>query len=222
MSDVNCPTCGAGVPMRGDGLPYATCAYCRTLLMRHGLALEAVGTVAELPGDVSPIQIGTRFTVDARELRAVGRVRWGWSGGSWNEWLLLAADGTRHWLGEAMGMYMLTAEYPAARDIPAIRNFAEGNPMAVDATLKAGGQWFHVADIKDAACLGSEGDLPFPTLPGWAITSVDFRNDAGAALSVQRDRDGTSVWLGQWYDLAGLAPQGLRVIEGWAIPDGMA
>lgn len=222
MSEVNCPTCGAGVPARGDGLPYATCAYCRTLLMRHGLTLEAVGTVAELPGDVSPIQIGTRFKAETRALTAVGRVRWGWSGGSWNEWLLIATDGSRHWLGEAMGMYMLTAEYPDALDIPAIRNFAEGNPMAVDATVKAGGQWFHVADIKEASCLGSEGDLPFPTLPGWTMTSVDFRNDAGAALSVQRGRDGTSAWLGLWSNLAGLAPIGLRVLEGWAIPGGMA
>ncbi len=218
----NCPTCGAGVPARGDGLPYATCAYCRTLLMRHGLTLEAVGTVAQLPVDVSPIQIGTRFSVDGAESTSVGRVRWGWSGGSWNEWLLIAADGSRHWLGEAMGMYMLTAEYPDALDIPAIRNFAQGNPMAVDASVKAGGQWFHVADIKEAACLGSEGDLPFPTLPGWTITSVDFRNDAGAALSVQRGRDGTSAWLGVWSDLAGLAPKGLRMLEGWAIPGGMA
>ncbi len=222
MSEVNCPTCGAGVPTRGDGLPYATCAYCRTLLMRHGLTLEAVGTVAELPGDVSPIQIGTRFTAETRALTAVGRVRWGWSGGSWNEWLLIAADGSHHWLGEAMGLYMLTAEYPDALEIPAIRNFAEGNPMAVDATVKVGGQWFHVADIKEASCLGSEGDLPFPTLPGWTMTSVDFRSDAGAAISVQRGRDGTSAWLGRWSDLAGLAPKSLRALEGWTIPGGMA
>lgn len=219
---MNCPTCGAAVPARGEGLPYCTCAYCRTLLLRTGLAPEAVGTVAELQEDVSPIQIGTRFAVEGLSLVATGRVRWGWSGGSWNEWLLLAPDGTQHWLGEAMGMYMLTAAYPLGLEIPAIRNFAEGNPMAVDAAIKAGGTWFHAADVKEAACLGSEGELPFATLPGRTMVNVDFRSNDGAALSVQRDGDGTSVWLGKWYDLASLAPKGLRALEGWPLPAHLA
>ena len=30
-------------------------------------------------------------------------------------------------------------------------------------------------DCKEAQCLGSEGDLPFPTLSGRTMTSIDFR-----------------------------------------------
>jgi hypothetical protein len=222
MESLTCPSCGAALPVRDPALPYSTCAYCQTLVRRAAGSVEAVGTVAALPADVSPIQIGTTVDRDAIAATVVGRVRWGWSDGSWNEWFLRAADGRAFWLGEAMGMFMLTSAYPAVLAVPAIRNFADGNPMARDCTIKAGGKWLTATDIKEAACLGSEGDLPFPTLPGWTMTSVDFRNAAGDALSVQRDADGTTAWLGEWSDLAGLKPANLRQIEGWTRPGALA
>jgi hypothetical protein len=222
MQSLNCPTCGAALPVRDPGLPYSTCASCQTLVRREAGKLESVGTVAALPADVSPIQIGTTIAREGMAATVVGRVRWGWSDGSWNEWFLRAADGRQLWLGEAMGMYMLTSEYSAVLEIPAIQNFAEGNPMARDCTVKAAGKWLTASDIKEARCLGSEGDLPFPTLPGRTMTNVDFRNAAGDALSVQRDADGTTAWLGVWTDLAGLKPGNLRQIEGWTMPRALA
>lgn len=222
MENLNCPSCGAALPVRDPALPYSTCAYCQTLVRRTAGTVEAVGTVAALPADVSPIQIGTTIAREGMAATVVGRVRWGWSDGSWNEWFLRAVDGRQLWLGEAMGMYMLTAEYPQVLEAPAIRNFVEGNPMARDCTVKAGGKWLTATDIKEAACLGSEGDLPFATLPGRTMINVDFRNGAGDALSVQRDADGTTAWLGVWSDLAGLKPGNLRVIEGWTIPRALA
>lgn len=222
MESVNCPSCGALLALRDPGLPYSTCSYCQSLIRRGDGVAEAVGTVATLPLDVSPIQIGTMFTIEGSSAIAVGRVRWGWADGSWNEWFLRADDGRRYWLGEAMGMYMLTSEYPPALEVSAIRNFASGFPIALEATVKAGGKWFRAVDVKEASCLGSEGDLPFPTLPGRKMANVDFRNADGDALSVQRDDDRTSAWLGRWSDLAGLQPRALRRIEGWTMPGGLA
>ncbi|GEO01671.1 hypothetical protein NSE01_35030 [Novosphingobium sediminis] len=222
MENLTCPSCGAALPVRDPGLPYSTCAYCQTLVRRGAGKVEAIGTVATLPADVSPIQIGTTVDRDGIAATVVGRVRWGWSDGSWNEWFLRAADGRAFWLGEAMGMYMLTSEYPAVTTVPAIQNFAQGNPMARDCTVKAGGKWLTASDIKEAECLGSEGDLPFPALPGRTMTNADFRNAAGDALSVQRDADGTTAWLGVWSDLAGLKPGNLRQIEGWTMPKALA
>ena len=48
---------------------------------------------ASLPFDVSPIQIGTMGTFEGVGFTVIGRVRWGWTDGSWNEWLLLFDDG---------------------------------------------------------------------------------------------------------------------------------
>lgn len=206
------------MPVRSAALPYATCPYCRTVLLRDSEELRAVGTAAVLPFDVSPIQLGTRGVTDNLGFEVVGRVRWGWSAGSWNEWLLACADGTSRWLGEAMGSYAVLAERPDLLTAPNVAAFAKTGEFTLADSVIFNGRTLVATDIKQATCLGSEGDLPFPTPPDWAITNVDFRSSDGTALSLQRDRNGTSAWAGIYCDLAALRPTNLRQIEGWALP----
>ncbi len=223
MADLNCPQCGAPVPMRGAGLPYAVCAHCQTVIARpsdndHGMA--AIGTAATLPFDVSPIQLGTGGAVDGTRFTVVGRVRWGWADGAWNEWLLALSDGTTRWLGEAMGQFQVLTERADVAGHPLIDGFAHGQPITPGATIDVDGHVMMASDVKDVTCLGGEGDLPFPTPADWAMTSVDFRSPDGAALSVQRDPQGTSAYVGRYVELAELRPSRLRRIEGWAMPEG--
>jgi hypothetical protein len=113
MANNACPQCGAPVPMRSGGMPYAVCSYCQTVIARDGM--RDIGKAAVLPYDISPIQLGTGV-VDGARFTVVGRVRWGWADGAWNEWLLQLSDGTTRWLGEAMGQFQILTE---REDVPA-------------------------------------------------------------------------------------------------------
>lgn len=219
--ELPCPSCGAPVPVRSAALPYVTCPYCQTLIRRHGDGLEAIGKSAVLPFDISPVQLGTSGGFAAIRFSVVGRVRWGWSDGSWNEWLLDCSDGKQRWLGEAMGSFMLTEEFPDLLTRPELAPFAKGSAVARGLTLTLGDEEFEASDIKTAQCLGSEGDLPRPTPAGTALLSVDFRGTKGGVLSLQRDSEGASAWMGSGLDLAQLNPKNLRQLDGWTIPAGM-
>ena len=219
MPALNCPSCGAEVPLRLAAMPYAVCAYCQSVVLREGDGLKEIGKAAVLPFDVSPIQLGTSGEADGTMFHVVGRVRWGWSDGSWNEWLLDCSDGQHRWLGEAMGQFQLLSERPGAMDDALLRGFAAGNAIAPGDQAVVGEVGYAAADIKQAQCLGGEGDLPFPTPADWAMVSVDFKSKAGGSLSVQRDAQGTSAYEGRYVELAGLKPKNLRAIEGWALPD---
>lgn len=217
MPAVVCPSCGAEVPLRSVGLPYAVCAYCQSIIIR-GDVPQVVGKSAVVPFDVSPIQIGSEIEHGGSPYTVIGRVRWGWSQGSWNEWLLRGADGSTRWLGEAMGTFMLLAEHPASLDEPLARDFAKGQSIALHAAIDVEGTRFEATDIKQAACLGGEGDLPFPASLDWTMASVDFRSIDGRAFNLQRDAQGTTAWLGSYANLTELKPRNLRVLEGWKIP----
>lgn len=206
------------MPVRSAALPYVTCAYCQTLIRRHGEGLEAIGKSAVLPFDVSPIQLGTTGGFAEIRFSVVGRVRWGWSDGSWNEWLLDCSDGKQRWLGEAMGSFMLTEEFPELLQRSELAQFASGGSVARGTRLVLEGEEFEASDIKTARCLGSEGDLPRPTPAGAEMLSIDFRGTNGGAISLQRDSDGASAWFGAALELAQLAPKNLRPLDGWAIP----
>jgi hypothetical protein len=195
--------------MRGAGMPYAVCGSCQSVIARDGMA--KVGTAASLPEDVSPIQLGTGGVWDGARFTVVGRVRWGWADGAWNEWLLQVSDGTTRWLGEAMGQFQLLAE---REDVAAsLGVVALGDVVRVD------GVDFIASDVKAVVCLGGEGDLPFPTPKDWSVESVDFRSPTGAALSVQRDGLRVSAYVGRYVELAQLRPSRLRVMDGWAVPE---
>lgn len=221
MPEISCPSCGGAVPLRRAALAYVVCPYCQSLVLRGDGDLRALGKSAVLPFDISPIVIGTRGTIDRIAFEVVGRVRWGWRDGAWNEWLMALADGSTRWLGEAMGTFMALADAPHARHLPLIEAFARGDAITPGATVDIDGRRYVAADVKQATCLGGEGELPFPTPADWTIASVDFREAGGACLSVQRDARETSVWAGRYVDLAELAPSGLRRFDDWTMPEGL-
>lgn len=212
MANNACPQCGAPVPMRSGGMPYAVCSYCQTVIARDGM--RDIGKAAVLPYDISPIQLGTGGVVDGARFTVVGRVRWGWADGAWNEWLLQLSDGTTRWLGEAMGQFqILTEREDVSARLPA--SIRLGDEVEVD------GQSLKATDVKTVTCLGGEGDLPFPTPKDWEVQSIDFRSATGAALSVQIDKVGATAYAGRYIELAELRPSRLRAIEGWTIPENL-
>ena len=219
MTKVPCPSCGADVPFRSAALPVRVCDYCHSAVMRLDGAFKDMGKIAVLPFDISPVQIGTSGRVDGQSFDVVGRVRWGWSDGSWNEWLLLMADGTTRWLGEAMGQFMLLAEVDVkSLRADVIKALVAGEEVGVGREAQVEGTRYIVSDVKQANCIGSEGELPFTAPAGWSVTSVDFRSDTGACASFQRDRMEASFYAGRYVELVELNPTNLRTIDGWDMP----
>lgn len=219
MLKVNCPTCGAEVSFRSPALPVVVCPYCQSMVTRIGDDVRAVGKAAVLPFDVSPIRIGTRGNFEGLGFEVIGRVRWGWSDGSWNEWLLLFNDNNTAWLGEAMGQFMLLGERPIEQiEDDVIGQLVRGGEVRIDQTAVIDGHELKVSDMKRATCLAAEGELPFQAPPGWTIHNVDFRSTDGSCASFQKDSEEANLYVGRYVTLAELKPQGLREIEGWPRP----
>ena len=219
MLTVACPNCGAPVTFRSPALPSRVCDHCQTIVVRSGQNVEAVGKAAALPFDVSPIQIGTSGTFESHGFEVIGRVRWGWTDGSWNEWLLLFADGSHGWLGDAMGQFMLLRERPLgaieSRNLLAI---ASGKKAKPGQEAQIDGTKYYVGDAREVVLLAAEGELPFVPKPGWRLYSVDLRGRAGECATLQRDEKEASFYVGRYVRLSELAPRGLRKFDGWALP----
>ncbi|SNS25999.1 protein of unknown function [Sphingomonas laterariae] len=219
MQTVNCPNCGAEVTFRSPALPIRVCDYCHTAVMRIEDGVRAMGQIAVLPFDVSPLQIGSRGRVDGQAFDIVGRVRWGWGDGFWNEWLMLFGDGTHAWLGEAMGDFMFLRE----QDVGSLRSrllkrLVQSGEAAPGEEAQEAGIAYKVVDQRIATCVGSEGELPFTAPADWLVYSVDLRSPGGECASFQRDRNQASFYVGRYVTLAELRMSGLRQIEGWAAP----
>jgi len=76
-----CPSCGAEVVFKSSVSVFTVCAYCKSMIVRHDMDLEALGTMAEVPDDVSPLRIGTRGRDSSGRFEIVGRLKMSWSEG---------------------------------------------------------------------------------------------------------------------------------------------
>lgn len=216
---VHCPNCGAEMVFRSPALPSRVCDNCRTLLVRSDTGVIAVGQSAVLPFDVSPVRIGMRGRSDDQPFEVIGRIRWAWSDGAWNEWLLLFGDGSHGWLGEAMGEFMLTRERPFTEvTTRTLKDIAKGKDAVPGQEVTLEARKLTIVDAREVQCIAAEGELPFTPTPGWRVYSVDLRGNKGECASLQRDKLATSFYQGRYVKLGELAPSGLRAIEGWPLP----
>lgn len=219
MFMANCPNCGAALSFRSVDLPVRVCDYCHSSILRTDKGLVLAGKVAEVPEDVSPLQIGVRGRDGARSFELIGRVRWRWADGGWNEWLALFNDGSTGWIGEAMGRYMLLHEVAATGLGGAVeRSLQAGAQIILGTAAVIDGVEYVVSDVKEATCAGSEGELPFNTPPGFTMPSVDLMAADGHCASIQMDAGEVKLYVGRYMTLAGMKATGLRAFDGWPMP----
>jgi len=230
MKKYDCPSCGAEMVFHSSLSVYAVCPYCRSTVVRHDVDLEAIGTMATLPDDMSPLQIGTDGFYRGIRFSLVGRMKIGWKDGCWNEWFMVGDDGRKGWLAEAQGFYAVSFEIDAALDEAVeqrirkrVAAFRAGDgkktpPIAradLGSYLTLDKQKLKVVDIKDAVCLGSEGELPIAAPRGRRTVSIDLLGPSGEFGCVEVLNDDIRAYLGRYVDWDALHCQNLRPLEGW-------
>lgn len=176
------------------------------MVVRHDVDLEALGKMAVLPPDRSPLQLGARGSFEGAGFELIGRLRLAWKDGRWNEWFLQFDDGRTGWLGEAQGRYMLSFAQPGAA-VPVLGD------LYPTRRLELAGQVYQVDDIKPVVCEGSEGELPFAAPTGRRTTSVDLSGAGGIFANLEYAPGGAILYLGRHLPFEDFRFSGLRELD---------
>jgi hypothetical protein len=173
--------------------------------------MEAIGKMAALPEDISPIQIGTTLVHAGRTHTVIGRYIMAWADGRWTEWFI--DDGTAQgWLAHAQGFFAVAFESPLQPDLAARAWPALDDEVAIDGTT------YSVADLLEATCIGAEGELPFPAVPGRVIHYADMLGPGAEFASLELADDKRTLFVGTYAAFDDLNFAGLRPLEGWKVP----
>lgn len=231
-----CPNCGAAVPFPSAIAVFAVCGFCRSSVVRRDAQVEAMGQQAQLPPDISPLQLGTQGTWNGKAFTLIGRVRMGYREGTWNEWCADFGDGTWGWIAEAQGFYMASLEVAPPDDLPGVAEWRERTDraagtegwtlldarlmrgretLAVGAVVQVAGVEYTVRDTKQTEVLGSEGSLPFAAVPGRAAISGDLGAPGRRFANVEYAEDGIRVFVGNTCTFRELGLSNLRPLPGW-------
>lgn len=171
--------------------------------------METFGTMAELPPDLSPLQIGTKGHYAGRGFTLIGRLRLHWGDGSWTEWCADFGGGTIGWIAEAMGFYMVSFEQTAPEAAQVDLNLNAG------ARITLAGQSWLVNDVKKARCIAAEGELPFAVAPDALRTGIDLTGPDGGFGTVEINGDQRTFYAGHYAQFEELNFTELRQVPGW-------
>ena len=208
----NCPNCGAPVLFIWSAAVQTTCAYCQSVLVRHDLNLERVGTVGDVPHDSSPVQRGAVGTWRGRAFTVVGRIAYAYGRGGWNEWHLRFADGKGGWLSDAQLEWAVTELVETPPRLPEARGLLPGTHVS------SAGETFTVTTVTRARYVGVEGELPFEYWDKGEVTFADLRTPTARFATIDYSETPPLLFVGEFVAFDDLAMQGLRAFEGWPPP----
>ncbi len=205
----NCPGCGAPVQFAWSSAVQTACQYCHAILVRHDVDLEKVGEVADLPPDSSPLQIGSEGTFDNKRFTVIGRIRYEWEQGNWNEWHLLFSDQTSGWLSDAQADYAVSFLTPPPGAFPSPNDLPRGRVFQFQ------GAQFMVTHLTPVRYVGFEGELPFRTADRSEFMTADLRTQDARFATIDYSETPPLLFTGRFVDFDSLKMSNLREFEGW-------
>lgn len=210
MKNAFCPSCGAPVKFQWSSAVQTTCPYCRSILVRHDVNLEAVGKVADLPVDPSPIQIATEGVYREKPFVVIGRILYKYELGGWNEWHLLFSDGSSGWLSDASLEYAVSFLRPLPASVPPARELPRGYTQQFDNIH------FEVTTITWAEYAGVEGELPFEYWGKQRVAFADLRSPDAHFATIDYSEEPPLFFVGEALEFEDLRLKNLKRIEGWS------
>ena len=216
MQKYTCPSCGAEITFQSSISVTCVCPYCRSLVVRQNDNLESLGTMAELPDDISPFQFGTSGIYKGVHFGIIGRLKVGWQDGYWNEWFLYMDNGKKAWLAEAQGSLAFIFEEDLSPE-QAKANYS--TIPKLEELVKIAGRNYTVCDIKQSECIGSEGELPFAAPKGRRVKAVDLISGNSKFAGIEYcEPEPPSVFTGEYVEFNDLYLTNLRELDGWKTP----
>ena len=129
---MSCPACMAPLEIQHRFVKLVTCDFCNQVSILRDTGLDPTGKKAKLA------QMPSRFYVDAegklggRDFRVIGRLRYQYDGGFWDEWFISFDDEQPGWLVEDEGTYKFYRKVTVTDAIPAYADVAVGSQITVN------------------------------------------------------------------------------------------
>lgn len=184
MKTLTCNNCGGTLQIENQFIRTVTCPFCSTNYLVSGSdTLDPTGKSTSLADYPSRLQVGMPGTLRGRSFTVLGRIRYQYAEGYWDEWQIGWTDGAPpDWLEEDEGYWTLYRRERVKGAIPAYDQVRVGGTMQVNAFN------VFVTEKRRAKVSGSEGQFSsvFP-LTG------DFGYVQGGA-------DNRSVSVNYWQD----------------------
>ena len=197
QKNINCPQCGYKLPIYFEYTKLIECPSCKSTIFLGDEVAKKIGEASALSPEPSLIQMHKPFKYQNHRYIPVGKIRYSYDRGFWEEWYLKRDDGKGWWLSIDEGDFALEQ----SDDISSLRDF---NAFAID-SLRVGkfvGDYL-VSEMGYGKCEGFSGELPEPIEIGLTHKYIHLSGDKAELLTIEYDRNregDVTLFRGRWID----------------------
>ena len=192
---LSCPSCGNQIELITRSPQIVVCPACNSTSELENSAFKLLGKFALLTESLSRLNLGKEFKYDNKTYLPVGRVRYDYGKGYWDEWYVRCDNNTYSWISEDEGDIVIeTLVEPTPKEIPGYYN------IQLDTFLKIGLNKYLVAEKGRCKMVGCEGELPFKIIPGDQYDYVDLLGIGALSYSIEYDNGKIVCYSGKWID----------------------
>ncbi len=167
IKDLTCPTCGAPVKLRTRFVQVAVCEYCNQTLVIQDDKIDPTGKTAKMTQYPTPFSIGRYGALKGTEFEVIGRVRYEYDEGWWDEWCLSIGGEKLIWIEEDEGLFR---SFERIRIKAAIKPWDDVFPGS---TIEINKVEVFVTEKNEAKIIGAEGNLTVKRVPGTTMKYLD-------------------------------------------------
>lgn len=190
---VSCSSCGAEVRLWNPASISVTCEFCDTISLLVDANWTDSGHQSRLSQGFSKLYVGCAFRMKDRDFQVLGRVRYSFGRGFWDEWYVLEDTGECHWVTEDDHEFALQQKIDTPVELAQQRGFEVGQQISI---LNVPCQ---ILEVGRACCLGIEGELPRNIVPDEEYAYADGSSlDGKYTVGFEFDENTPTLFWGEW------------------------
>ena len=196
---ISCPSCSAEHTLTDPSTISFVCEYCDNVIVWDEQGLKLSGKQSRLVEGFSRLYRGAMGEIAKQRFQVLGRIRYSFGRGFWDEWYLMLETGETIWLTEDNHEFSRQIELDHSNAFGHPSDYLIGDDIQIDGTV------FRVQEIGKAKCLGIEGALPKGILPDEEYDYVDGsslngRQTFGLEYDGVHDGFPPTLYVGTWLE----------------------
>lgn len=190
MPQLQCETCSGPIKLENKYVKSVSCQFCGAAYAIDGSGLNARGQGIKLADYPSILHLEQNGKINGRGFRVLGRVRYGYDAGFWEEWQIeWDGDQPPAWLEEDEGYWTLYKRDDMTGKVPSFEQVRVGQTVTID------GMQVFITEKRTGKMVGMEGQfttvMPVKGEFGYATGTAD-----GKPFSITYWPDGVEIEVG--------------------------
>jgi len=198
LNQSNCPQCGDVLARHFKYSKLIKCQSCGSSIFLEDDVVKLIGERSVLSEEPSLIEINSPFLYEGREYLPLGKIRFDYGRGFWEEWFLKDEDNQEFWLSIDEGDFVLEQKIVMKLPFNSMREFKLGKKY----------NYYLITEKGEGVCVGFEGELPELISIGEKHQYVHLSEGYNKLITVEFSEGSKEVFKGNWID-----PLSIKVLK---------